>query len=102
MARCRVGDLAVIVKEERVENLGAIVEVMAPADRCECGGEQWHIETRGRPLIAFRWVIPGLVMREVLSTKLVVHDYNLRPLRGDDKEAPADPVVKEKELHHAE
>ena len=64
--RCKVGDLAVIVRDDFPENLGTIVEVFA-ADEHRLGW--WRIRSAGREL-ALHWTsrIGFLLTGQVTST----------------------------------
>lgn len=67
--RCKVGDLAFIVKPELESNLGALVEVLRPG-----GPAKWHV----RSLCGIRPASDGTMRMEAVAL-----DVALRPLRGD-------------------
>jgi len=93
---CVPGDMAVIVRSSRQENIGAIVEVLRPATsngfavgeaHFECGtwwnrgGDSfiWVVKATGRKLVASNGTFS--------STERLFSDHNLRPIRPQSDDA---------------
>lgn len=81
---CKQGDLALVVRATRPENLMKIVEVIGPYDPRECGivlsvdsKKVWLCESRGSPLVwANAWGFG-----ETHSHRGPIPDEYLRPIR---------------------
>lgn len=91
MPNCKVGDLAILIRDECPENLGAIVEVLAPwvDDGRGLPGVQWVCRTAGRPLKGTLWMDLGGGRPVKVGHKLgrpgekfAVPDADLRPITG--------------------
>ncbi len=93
---CKPGDMAVIVRSARQENIGAIVEVLRPstsnefavgADYFECG--TWWSRTED----VFTWVVKATGRKLVascgtfFSTERPYADRSLRPIRPQADDA---------------
>lgn len=90
MPNCKPGDLAILIRDECPENLGAIVEVLAPwvDDGRGLTGVQWRCRTVGRPLKGMRWAdtVIGPIRVGFQFTKpgdtVAAPDDCLRPITG--------------------
>lgn len=92
---CRVGDLAIIVNCEFPENIGAIVEVVAPGAPSLLaipGLPYWHVVSKGRLLKVRSWRYGVRHCHDPY-----VYDYQLRPLR-DEPEPEPERVEKPEEI----
>ncbi len=49
MPRCKVGDLAIMLSSNYVENIGVVVEIVSSAEANE-KGLYWKVKTCGRPI----------------------------------------------------
>ena len=94
MANCKPGDLAILIRDECLENIGAIVKVLRPWVPGDGGrvlpGPQWHCVADGRPLKAMRWMQwtsedPPVQVGYAMSKpgeEVIVPDADLRPITG--------------------
>lgn len=92
MANCKPGDLAILIRDECPENIGAIVEVLEPwvdDGRGLSGSTQWACRAAGRPLRGMQWAQfddgPPIRVGYKISKpgdKLVCPDADLRPITG--------------------
>lgn len=73
--RCRVGDLAVVIRAHHPENLGRLVKVLR---LCANHSETWVIETLGSRFVAD---VGGNLWTGEHALAL---DTSLRPLRDDE------------------
>ncbi|WP_257803269.1 hypothetical protein [Burkholderia glumae] len=74
--RCKVGDLAIVTRARKVEYIGFMVLVVAPADN---GKHDWIAELVGPPVY-------GLDVRSSINkfcTEMACFDWNLTPIRPD-------------------
>lgn len=101
MPNCKPGDLAILIRDECPENLGAIVEVLAPwvDDGRGLPGVQWCCRAKGRPLMSMQWAAyegyPPFQVGYRYSApgqQLAIADEDLRPITGLPD---ADDVVRE-------
>jgi hypothetical protein len=77
MTRCKPGDLAYIVRDPFIENVGRVVRVVAPA--APFGQDAaWRIAAEGAP---FR-VLDLVTMRSGYSNHGDCRDADLRPING--------------------
>lgn len=51
---CKLGDLAIVVRDDHVENIGRIVEIVDAA-KCLMDAPAWLCKARGEPLI-ITWI----------------------------------------------
>jgi hypothetical protein len=96
MTNVKTGDLAILIKDERPENIGAIVEV-GKRDydwRLPGPGPYWHCTTTGRPLVTLCLV--DLQYR--MCTEVLCPDDYLRPISGIPD---GDVTARPKEIYHA-
>ena len=96
---CRVGDLAIVVSAENVENLGNLIEVVGLKDKqgpnVEGPGHVWHVRTvSGRATLTYRYKTEGGRIEH--HAEGPVPDVRLRPVSGlaDDDAVREDVAVK--------
>lgn len=91
MSNCKPGDLAILIRDECPENLGAIVEVLTPwvDDGRGLPGVRWVCRAKGRPLKGTLWMCLGDERPFRVGHKLgrpgekfVAPDADLRPITG--------------------
>lgn len=92
---CKIGDLAIVVNTEVLQNQGQIVEILgfqrASQPRLTGPGHVWHVQTvSGRATLCYRYKHEG--GRIDKHAEGPVPDCRLRPVSGlaDDGAAPAD------------
>jgi hypothetical protein len=76
---CKVGDLAIVINALHGDNIGAIVEVLAPGDDPSLL-PFWHCKSAGRDL-KFTYDNSGDMG---IAPDVFFYDFQLRPLRPDE------------------
>lgn len=89
---CKPGDLAMIVKDEKSENLGKLVRVIGKCHLCEEG--EWLCEALCN--IQSEYFYTGLPYMTVPGEDVWIYDNCLRPIRGNDEKINSTEKVKEK------
>ena len=89
MARCKPGDLAIIVTRNSrdatlAENVGKIVEVLEAWVLPGSDLPYWHCRAKGSPLRVCH-VVAGKITGYGYSPEGKIADHHLRPLRGELK-----------------
>lgn len=83
---CKPGDLAIIVRDPIVENVGRVVGVVGVPE-CLIDAPAWSVEAVGGPLVVIN-IDSGLAYRD---TRGGVYDADLLPITG----IPVDDEVKD-------
>lgn len=77
---CRVGDLAIVINALHPENIGAIVEVLAPGPPDPTILPYWHVKSAGRAL-KFTYL---QAQDQGRAEDVFMYDFQLRPIRPEE------------------
>lgn len=92
---CKVGDLAIVIDALFPENVGLLVEVLAPGDAApDITLPHWHCRVTGDRAIKYQYVRSEDVG---IAADVFFYDHQLRPIRPGELpmtvEAPAPAVT---------
>lgn len=79
MLNCKVGDLAIVISALHEENIGALVDVLAPGDDPTLL-PFWHVKSAGRPL-KFTYIKKK---DQGHAVDVFMYDFQLRPIRPEE------------------